>query len=289
MKNVNLKTFNILIFFIIIFIFANNEKGYAHLINGKEHMLYGNQPHKPLKCIPEEKRNIVQKKWCEGKKKNHSLCKADVQCTLLKIIEQEKAIEGANTTITAIGKKNKELEKKLGDMTICTDITFNHKTTGISRLYRSPNVESLVVTKLKKGEEILFISPSSKNKKWYFVLTRADDVCNSGYIEQKFVKKKAGEDVVITVGPKFIDIIDPGWKVEDKLIVVDAEGTVSITGVVQDGKIDKVIINEDEEIINDDNTFNYVTFVPKGGTEIRIIGSKNGEKIKELTFKIKVK
>ena len=50
-----------------------------------------------------------------------------------------------------------------------------------------------------------------------------------------------------------------------------------------------MIINEDEEIINDDNTFNYVTFVPKGGSEVRIIGSKNGKKVKELTFKIKLK
>ena len=32
--------------------------------------------------------------------------------------------------------KFEELEKKLGDMTICTDITFNHKTAKSSKLFR---------------------------------------------------------------------------------------------------------------------------------------------------------
>ena len=276
--------------FIIFFTFANNDQAHAHLIDGKIHKMAGGKEHKPLKCIPEEKRHQIQRIYCKTKQKNHSLCKADIQCTLIELYKQNQNVVDKEAEIDKQKKENEELEKKLGDMTICTDITFNHKTTQNSKLFRAPNKSSLVITKLKKGEEILFISPSSKNKKWYFVLTRADDVCNSGYIEQKFVKKKAGnDDVVISVGPKLIDIIDPGWKVEGKLIVVETEGTVSITGVIQEGKIDKVIINEDEEIINDDNTFNYVTFVSKAGSEIRIIGSKNGKKIKELTFKIKIK
>ena len=75
---------------------------------------------------------------------------------------------------------------------------------------------------------------------------------------------------------------------EDKLIIVDAEGTVSITGAVQEGKIDEIIINEEEEIINSDNTFNYILFIPSNGAEIRIIGNKNGKKVKELIFKVKV-
>jgi len=29
-------------------------------------------------------------------------------------------------------------------------------------------------------------------------------------------------------------------------------------------------------------------FVPSGGSEVRIIGNKNGKKVKELTFKVKV-
>ena len=289
MKNIDLKNFKILILFIILFIFTNNDQAYAHLIDGKEHKLNGVQEHKPLKCIPEEKRHQIQRIFCKSKRKNHSLCKADIQCTLIELEKQKQNVSDAEAEIDKQKQENEELEKKLGDMTICTDITFNHKTAKSSKLFRAPNNNSLVITELKKDEEILFISPSSKNKKWYFVLTRANNICNSGYIEQKFVIKKAGEDIIVKAGPKLIDIIDPRWEIEDKLIVVEAEGTVSITGVIQEGKIDKVIINEDEEIINDDNTFNYVTFVPKGGSEIRIIGSKNDKKIKELTFKIKLK
>ena len=37
-----------------------------------------------------------------------------------------------------------------------------------------------------------------------------------------------------------------------------------------------------------DNTFNYILFIPSNGAEIRIIGNKNGKKVKELIFKVKV-
>ncbi len=295
MKNLNLKRFNILIFFIIIFIFANNEKGYAHLINGKEHMLHGNKPHKPLKCIPEEKRHIVQKQWCKGKKKNHSLCKADIQCALIKIIEQEKALEGAANTIADKEREKEELEKKLGDMTICTDITFNHKTSENSKLFRAPNNSSLVITELKKDEEILFISPSNKNKKWYFVLTRANKVCNSGYIQQKFVVKKESddEDIVITTPKKVkksqeISIISPEWTEEGELIEVSASGIQTIRGWVDENKIDEVIVDEKVRPIQSNGTFSFNIFIKKDTKEVRITGYKNGKKIKSLIFKIRV-
>ena len=46
--------------------------------------------------------------------------------------------------------------------------------------------------------------------------------------------------------------------------------------------------NEEEEIINGDNSFTFLLFVPSSGSEVRIIGNKNGKKVKELTFKVKV-
>ena len=72
------------------------------------------------------------------------------------------------------------------------------------------------------------------------------------------------------------------------MILVDAEGTVSISGAIQEGKIDQILINEEEEIINSDNTFTYLLFVPNSGSEVRIIGNKNGKKVKELIFTVKV-
>ena len=54
------------------------------------------------------------------------------------------------------------------------------------------------------------------------------------------------------------------------------------------GQIDQIIINEEEEDIQSDNSFSYLLFVPKSGVEVRIVGNKNGQKIKELIFKIKV-
>ena len=70
-------------------------------------------------------------------------------------------------------------------------------------------------------------------------------------------------------------------------MIIDAEGTLSITGAVTEDKVDEILINEEEETINDDNTFTYLLFVPSEGAEIRIIG-KN-EKVKELSFKIRLK
>ncbi len=241
-------------------------------------------------CIPEEERT---KKMIRGCKLEmmifHKLCKADIACAIKrkweaeqKIADQEEIIEEQKEIIT-------DKEKKLLATATCGDLLFNHKSSKNTSIYRLPNKSSSKIDTIKKNQELLYISPSSKNKNWSFVkIKKSDGICADGFIEQKFLIKKAGKDTTVDAGPKLINIIDPSWKIEDKLIIIDAEGSVSLTGVIQEGKIDKLIINEDEEIINDDNTFNYVTFVPKSGTEIRIIGSKNGKKVKELTFKIKL-
>lgn len=135
---------------------------------------------------------------------------------------------------------------------------------------------------------MLFYAVSTKNKNFSRVKIRKEGICAEGYIESKYLVKKDDEDIVVKVGPKLIEIYEPSWSKEEKLILVDAEGTVSITGAVQEGKIDQIIINEDDEIINSDNTFTYLLFVPSSGAEVRIIGNKNGKKVKELIFKVKV-
>ena len=144
-----------------------------------------------------------------------------------------------------------------------------------------PNKKSKKIAELEKDKDLLFISPSSKNKNWYFVKIKKENKCADGFIEQKFVVKKAGEDKVVKVGPKLIEINQPNWSEEGKLILIDAEGTVSITGAIQEGKIDQIIINEEEEIINSDNSFTFLLFVPSGASEVRIIGNKNEKKVKK--------
>ena len=294
MNNLNLKTFNILIFFIIIFIFANNEQAQAHLIDGKEHKI-GGKPHKPLKCIPEEKRHQIQRIYCKERRKSHSMCKADIQCTLIELEKQKQNVIDAEAEIDLQKKENEQLEKKLGDMTICTDITFNHKTNNNSKLYRAPNNSSLVITSLKKDEEILYISPSSKDKKWYFVLTRANEVCNSGYIQQKFVVKKDSDDEdIVTTQPKkakksqVISIISPEWTEEGELIEVSASGIQTVRGWVDENKIDEVIVDEKVRPIQSNGTFSFNIFIKKDTKEVRITGNKNGKKVKSLIFKIRV-
>ena len=58
--------------------------------------------------------------------------------------------------------------------------------------------------------------------------------------------------------------------------------------LIHAAKIDENYSNEEEEIINGDNTFTYILFVPNSGTEVRIVGNKNGKKVKELIFTVKV-
>jgi hypothetical protein len=262
-----------------VFIF-NADDAFAHLINGKKH--------KPIRCVLPEDRDILTKQYCKQMLKNHRLCRAEEHCALLRIEELKENVDGANKIITETKQKLNATEQELLGTATCGDLVFNHKTSKKTSLHILPNKKSKKIADLEKDKDLLFISPSSKNKNWYFVKIKKENKCADGFIEQKFVVKKAGEDKVVKVGPKLIEINQPNWSEEGKLILIDAEGTVSITGAIQEGKIDQIIINEEEEIINSDNSFTFLLFVPSGGSEVRIIGNKNGKKVKELTFKVKV-
>jgi hypothetical protein len=261
------------LFIVILSIFS--------IIKIKEVSAHPSKKHKPLICIPEEDRTKGQLQKDKTSNFFHRLSKLQQDCAILELEKKKKEIQVKE-------KEIKELEDEIGGLADCGDIPFNHKASSNSKVYQKPNSKSKIVADIKKGQEMLFISPSQENKSWYYVKVKKDNSCADGYIQQKFVVKKAGEDKVVKVGPKLIEINQPNWAEEDKLILIDAEGTVSITGAIQDGKIDQIIINEEEEIINSDNSFTFLIFVPNSGSEVRIIGNKNGKKVKELIFKVRV-
>ena len=275
------KLINSVLFFTFIFsIFS--------IFETKEATAHPSKNHKPLICIPEEERTKTQ--IANDKRWNfiHRLSKLQQDCAILEIEKKKKEIENKELEIEAKQLEIKDLKDEIGGLADCGDIPFNHKASSNAKVYQKPNSKSKVVSNVTKGQEMLFIAPSQENKSWYYVKVKKDASCADGYIKQKFVIKKAGEDKVVKVGPKLIEINQPSWAEEDKLILIDAEGTVSITGAIQEEKIDQIIINEEEEIINSDNSFTFLLFVPMSGSEVRIIGNKNGKKVKELTCKVKV-
>ena len=267
MKNKIYSSPNNLILFatilILTFIFSIDH-AYAHKA----------KKHKIIKCIPESERTKAQLQTDKRWNFIHRLSKLQQDCAIIEIEKQKGKI-----TV---------LEDTLGGIANCGDIPFNHKSTSKTKVYQKPNSKSNVVAEVKKGQELLFISPSQKDKNWYYVKVRKDKGCGDGYIQQKFVSKKISVDTTVIVGPKLIKIIEPSWAKEGKLILIDAKGRVSIIGAIQEGKIDQIIINDEEELINSDNTFSFSLFVQSDGTEVRIIGNKNGKKVKELIFKVRV-
>tara|TARA_B100000579_G_C22723814_1_gene800762 strand:+ start:95 stop:955 length:861 start_codon:yes stop_codon:yes gene_type:complete len=244
--------------------------------------------HKPMVCILEEDRTKQQKQNCKTLLFFHRLCKLDQDCAILELEKRKKELENKEQEIQAKEDEIKELEDEIGGLADCGDIPFNHKASSSAKIYQKPSSNSKVVAEVKKSQELLFFAPAQKDPKWSYVKVKKDNSCADGYIKQKFVIKKESEDKVVKVGPKLIKITDPVLSDDEKLMIIDAEGTISVSGAIQDGKIDKIMINDEEEIINSDNSFSFVIFVPKSGAEVRIIGSKNDKKIKELIFKIKV-
>lgn len=260
------KKFFLLFLFSIVFIFSTIDLN-AHPA----------KKHKPMVCILEEDRTEAQKRTCRQWLFIHRLCKLDQDCAILRLEAAKKEIQN--------------LEDQLGGVAECGDIPFNHKAAKNTKVYQKPESKSQVIAKVKKGDELLFYAPSSKDENWYYVKVKKDNSCADGYVKAQFVVKKeeATEDVVVEVKKaELIKIIKPKLQKNGKLMIIDAEGTLSITGAVTEDKVDEILINEEEETINDDNTFTYLLFVPSEGAEIRIIGKKNEKKVKELSFKIRV-
>jgi len=229
-------------------------------------MAHKSKKHKPLICIPEEERTKGQLQKDKFWNRYHRLSKLQQDCAMV------------------------EIEILQGEIIIdveCGNIPFGHISSGNTFLRNDSNKKAEVIKKIKKGDEILFVSETEGNKNWAFVtVSLGNKKCAQGFLLAKFILKK--EDGGIISSKELIDILEPSWKKKDKLILVNAEGNHTLKGVVGDGKIDKIIVNDEEEIILDDNSFKAQVFVPNDGIEVRIIGYKNNQIKKKLIFTIKV-
>ena len=224
--------------------------------------------HKPLICIPEEERTPGQLTHDRRMNFFHRLSKLQQDCAMLEI---------------------QKLKGEVGTKAKCGNIPFGHVASTSTSLRNDSKKKAEEIGKIKKGDELLFISEAEGNKNWAFVKVRlGKDDCAEGFILAKLILKKESIDTTVNVGSKLIMITEPQWKKANKLILIDAEGTISLTGAVAEGKIDKIVINDEEESIQGDNSFTALLFVPKSGSEVRIVGYKNDQVVKKLIFKIKV-
>ena len=70
---------------------------------------------------------------------------------------------------------------------------------------------------------------------------------------------------------------------------IDVEGFVSLTGTINEQRVDKVTVNGEEVIIESNNTFLEMLDVPMSGLVVRVVASNEGTKVESIKFKIKVK
>ena len=246
----------------------------------------------PASCIQPEDRTPGQLKWdIYVNKQFHRLSKRQQECAIYNIQRLELGIETANTTITSITNENDELRLSLENAALCADISFNHRSKKGTKLFAKPNSKSNKIADVKSGADLLYVSDSSSQKKWSFVLLKNGKKCNPGYIQKQFISKK---DELIKKAPKevkadLISITKPSWSKKEKLIVVSASGFITIKGFVDTDKIDQIIVNEKERQINNDDTFSFNIRVKDAGTVVRIVGNKKEVTKKTITFQIKVK
>jgi hypothetical protein len=276
MKN---KILSNLIKFLLIFILCSSS-AMAH--KSKKHV--PGTKFDPVVCIPEIDRTKSQILHDSQVNFFHRLSKLQQDCAIFKIQQLE-------TGLTTIKEENDKIKKQLSNAALCSDIYFNHKSKKSTKIYKKPDLKSGDIANVKLGADLLYVSDSSKNKNWAFVLLRDGKKCSSGYIEGKFIAKK--DEIIkkapVTIKADLISITKPKWVTKEKLILVPASGFVTIKGFVDSDKIDQIIVNEKERQINNDDTFTFNIRVKDAGSEVRIVGNKKGETKKTITFRIKVK
>ena len=283
MKN---KILSNLIKFLLIFILCSST-AMAH--KSKKHA--PGSKFDPVVCIPPEERTQGQKTSDNlANDLFHRLSKLQQDCAIFKIQQLEIGLDAATTTIDTITKENDELTQSLENAALCSDISFNHKSKKGTKLFAKPSSKSNKVADVKSGADLLYVSDSSSQKKWSFVLLKNGKKCNPGYIQKEFISKK---NEVIKKAPKevkadLISITKPNWTKKEKLIIVPASGFITIKGFVDTNKIDQIIVNEKERQINNDETFSFNIRVKDAGSEVRIVGNKKGQTKKTITFLIKV-
>ena len=242
-----------------------------------------------VSCKPEEERTFIEKTLCFQLKQFGLVCKLDLNCERAERKKIEEAIEEKDEEIEEKSVEIGELEKKSRDLATCVPLESKHLATANTNLFQDSNDESKVTAEIKKDEELIFIGRATEDDKkdWIFVFTKKN--CKQGYVNEKYVKAKITDDV----GPdlpddRLIDIIEPRWAKENKLIVIEKEGPNSLAGRIQANKIDQIFINGEEEFIESDNSFSKLVNVPKNGLEVRTVGHKDGTKVDSLDFKIQV-
>ena len=276
-----------LIKFLLIFILCSST-AMAH--KSKKHA--PGSDFNPIVCTPEDERSKSQ--ISHDKMVNnlfHRLSKLQQDCALYDIEQLKIGQSQLEQLLREIEEAKNKLEKELENAAICGDINFNHKSKKATKLFAKPSSKSNKVADVKSGADLLYVSDSSSQKKWSFVLLKTDKKCSPGYIQKEFISKK---NEVIKKAPKevkadLISITKPDWSKKEKLIFVPASGFITIKGFVNTSKIDQIIVNEKERQINNDDTFSFNIRVKDAGTEVRIVGNKKGQTKKTMTFLIKVK
>ena len=241
------------------------------------------QTMKDVSCKPEEERNFIEKTICWQYKQVGRVCKLDLNCEGTERREIEEEVEEVEEKDAGI----EQLVEVGRDLATCVPLESNHLAAANTNLFQDSNDESKVIAKIKKDEELIFIARATEDKKdWLFVFTKKN--CKQGYVNEKYVKAKITDGKGPDLVDKLIDIIEPRWTKESKLIVIEREGPNSLAGKIQPNKIDQIFINGEEEFIESDNTFSKLVNVPKNGLEVRIVGHKDGTKVDSLDFKIQV-
>ena len=235
------------------------------------------QTMKDVSCKPEEERNFIEKTICWQYKQVGLVCKLDLNC---------ERTEGGEIEEEQDEEMEPSVEVDSGSAT-CVPLESNHLAAANTNLFQDSNDESKVIAEIKKDEELIFIARATEDKKdWIFFFTKKN--CKQGYVNEKYVKAKITNGKGPDLKDKLIDIIEPRWTKENKLIVIEREGPNSLAGKIQANKIDQIFINGEEEFIESDNTFSKLVNVPKNGLEVRIVGHKDGKKVDSLDFKIQV-
>ena len=154
-------TVNFILIFVLLFSVAFTSSALAHK----------SKKHKPLICIPEEERTkqqLSRDKFWNGL---HRLSKMQQDCAMV------------------------EIEKLKGvPQVTCGNISFGHISAASTSLRIDSNKKAEKIGKIKKGDELLFISEAAGNKNWALVKVRlGKDDCAEGFILTKLILQKAEE------------------------------------------------------------------------------------------------
>ena len=210
--------------------------------------------------------------------------------------KSRKAVDGFLKNFGLITKKTydksqeevsewKQIARKTPE---CSYLSPNAKVSKNTNLLISPKDGSEVISKISKNDKIAIISRLQNLPEWYLVYNKK---CEQGYVKEASVAKliNYGSAKINLAENQNIVITDPQWT-SANLIQVKSDGFVSITGAVnKKNGINKVMINNEEVIIESDNSFSTTLNVPKKGLQVRVVAFNNATKIQNLTFDIKVK